>query len=226
MRRSTKAFTLVKSIATSLCILGVITASLFVSNTAHSQTLESNAMSSSENQTDNHSPASPVLEDFINTPQDRWEFIADTVMGGVSSGTVQFLEDNGQGLLKLTGTVSTANNGGFIQARLPLDRTATPTLPESAQGLWLKVRGNGQKYFVHVRTSGTVLPWQYYQAAFEADNDWQVIELPWTNFKPSGGLSGSLLRDEPRAQKIKSIAIVAFGRDHEADVEVAQIGYY
>ena len=183
-------------------------------------------MSSSENQTDNRSTTSPVLEDFTNAPQGRWEFIADTVMGGVSSGTVQFLQDKGEGLLKLTGTVSTANNGGFIQARLPLDKTATPTLPESAKGLWLQARGNGQKYFVHVRTSGTVLPWQYYQAAFEVGSNWEMIELPWTSFKPSGGLSGSLLRDEPRAQKIKSIAIVAFGRDHEADVEVAQIGYY
>lgn len=167
-----------------------------------------------------------LLEDFSGVPQDRWEFIADTVMGGVSSGTVQFLSIDGKGLLKLSGTVSTANNGGFIQARLPLDQTATNPLPANAQGIWLKTRGNGQKYFVHVRTSGTLLPWQYYQASFEATRDWQVIELPWGSFNPSGGLSGSLLRDEPRAQKVKSIAIVAFGRDHEADVEVAEIGYY
>lgn len=182
----------------------------------------------STNPSPSSSPASyqVLLEDFSGVPQDRWEFIADTVMGGVSSGTVQFLSDNGQGLLKLTGTVSTANNGGFIQGRLPLEQTTTPTLPDTAKGIWIKARGNGQKYFVHARTSGTILPWQYYQAAFEVTNDWQVIELPWASFKPSGGLSGSLLRDEPRASKIKSIAIVAFGRDHEADVEVAQIGYY
>ena len=167
-----------------------------------------------------------LLEGFSGVPQDRWEFIADTVMGGVSSGTVQFLSIDVQGFLKLTGTVSTANNGGFIQARLPLDQTTTNPLPANAQGIWLKTRGNGQKYFVHVRTSGTLLPWQYYQASFEATRDWRVIELPWASFNPSGGLSGSLLRDEPRAQKVKSIAIVAFGRDHEADVEVAEIGYY
>jgi hypothetical protein len=161
-----------------------------------------------------------------STPQDRWEFIADTVMGGVSTGNVQFVTDNEQTVLKLSGTVSTANNGGFIQARLPLDQTATKQLPDTAQGIWLKARGNGQKYFVHVRTSGTLLPWQYYQAAFGTSDQWQTIKLAWDDFKPSGGLSGSILRDVPLATKVKSIAIVAFGRDHEADVEVAEIGYY
>jgi hypothetical protein len=167
-----------------------------------------------------------VLEDFSNLPESRWEFIADTVMGGVSTGNVQFLSKDGQGFLKLSGKVSTENNGGFIQARMPLDMTSTQTLPDSAQGIWLKARGNGQPYFVHVRTSGTVLPWQYYQATFEVTDQWQDIKLAWDDFKPSGGLSGSFLRDVPLADKIKSIAIVAFGRDHQADVEVAEIGYY
>jgi hypothetical protein len=167
-----------------------------------------------------------VLEDFSNLPESRWEFIADTVMGGVSTGNVQFLSKDGQGFLKLSGKVSTENNGGFIQARMPLDMTSTHTLPDSAQGIWLKARGNNQPYFVHVRTSGTVLPWQYYQATFEVTDQWQDIKLAWEDFKPSGGLSGSFLRDVPLAGKIKSIAIVAFGRDHQADVEVAEIGYY
>ena len=109
---------------------------------------------------------------------------------------------------------------------MPLDMTSTHILPDSAQGIWLKTRGNRQPYFVHVRTSGTVLPWQYYQATFEVTDQWQEIKLSWDDFKPSGGLSGSFLRDVPLPSKIKSIAIVAFGRDHQADVEVAEIGYY
>ena len=209
------------------CFLVVATSWLAPTSFA-TNTMTETSPGHSTNPSPNSSTASHqvLLEDFRGVPQERWEFIADTVMGGVSSGTVQFLSVDGQGVLKLTGTVSTANNGGFIQARLPLEQTSTANLPDTAQGIWLKARGNGQKYFVHVRTSGTILPWQYYQAAFEVTNNWQVIELPWASFKPSGGLSGSLLRDEPKAEKIKSIAIVAFGRDHEADVEVAEIGYY
>ena len=166
---------------------------------------------------------SPILlEDFSGAPEARWEYIGDNVMGGVSEGNAQFLHEDGVRLLRLSGTVSTENRGGFIQARMPL----ADSLPASAQGIWLKVRGNGQRYFVHARTSGTLLPWQYYQAGFETDENWQIIQLPWSAFEPSGGLSGSLLRNTPLAQNIKSIAIVAFGRDHEADVEVAELGYY
>jgi len=167
-------------------------------------------------------PAQPVmLENFNKGAQDRWEYIADTVMGGVSEGRVQFVTADDQTVLKLSGNVSTQNNGGFIQARLPLQEA----LPESAQGIWLKVRGNNQPYFVHLRTSGTLLPWQYYQAKFEVSDTWQVVRLPWSAFEPSEGFSSVLLRETPLATKIKSIAIVAFGRDHQADVEVAEIGY-
>lgn len=161
-------------------------------------------------------------EEFGGTPQSRWEYIADTVMGGVSKGKVQFVTQDGKTVLKLTGQVSTENNGGFIQARLKL---AEP-LPDLAEGVWLKVRGNGQRYFVHLRTSGTVLPWQYYQAAFDTTESWQLVRLDWKSFKPSGGLSGSFLSDRPEPTSVKSIAIVAFGREHTVDVEVAKLGYF
>ena len=41
-----------------------------------------------------------------------------------------------------------------------------------------------------------------------------------------GGRSGALLRATPRPDRLRSIAIVAFGRDHEAEVDVREIGYY
>lgn len=162
-----------------------------------------------------------VLESFSTDPSSSWEFIADGVMGGVSTGQLTFPRTRGQTWLQLTGSVSTENRGGFIQARYYLQNP----LPSTAQSLWLKVRGNDQRYFVHVRTSGTILPWQYYQAGFEVTGQWQTISLPWSEFKPSDGLSGSLLRATPLPEAIKSIAIVAFGRDHQAEVEVAEIGY-
>jgi hypothetical protein len=158
-----------------------------------------------------------VMESFTSTPESRWEFVADTVMGGVSSGAMTFTEVGDQPLLRLTGTVSTENRGGFIQARMPL----VTALPADAKGLWLKVRGNKQRYFVHLRTSGTVLPWQYYQAAFDVTEDWEIVRLSWADFKPSGGF----LRDAPLPQNIQSIGVVAFGRDHQVEIEVAQMGY-
>jgi hypothetical protein len=128
-----------------------------------------------------------------------------------------FTKGDDQPALRLTGSVSTENRGGFIQARMPI----VTALPAQAQGLWLKVRGNKQRYFVHLRTSGTVLPWQYYQAGFDVTEDWEIVRLSWADFKPSSGF----LRDTPLPQNIQSIGVVAFGRDHQAELEVAQIGY-
>lgn len=61
-----------------------------------------------------------MIKDFSGTPASRWEFITDQVMGGVPTGRVSFEGDAGQTVLHLQGAVSTANNGGFIQARLKL----------------------------------------------------------------------------------------------------------
>ena len=61
-----------------------------------------------------------MIEDFSGTPDARWEFISDQVMGGVSTGTVALEREGPQGFVHLTGDVSTKNNGGFIQARLQL----------------------------------------------------------------------------------------------------------
>ena len=107
--------------------------------------------------------AQTIIEDFTMQPETRWRFFTDQVMGGVSTGGVAFAEEDGTSFARMTGHVSTANRGGFIQMRLDL---ASPP-PEGTTGVRLIVRGNAQRYFVHLRTGGTLLPWQYYQADFD-----------------------------------------------------------
>ncbi len=141
-----------------------------------------------------------------------WSYLADTVMGGVSEGSAR-IED---GALRLTGRVSTENRGGFIQAR-----TEVSGVPEDAEGLRIEVRGNGEPYFVHLRTRRTRLPWQYYQARFESTGGWQDVTLRWPDFRPSG----RLLPAAPAPQEIRSLALVAFGRDHVADVSLRAFGW-
>ena len=104
-----------------------------------------------------------MIDDFETQPEKRWRFIADTVMGGVSTGQVEFVRESEDTYAHMTGSVNTENNGGFIQFRMDL---STPP-PKGTVGLRLVARGNDQRYFVHLRTSGTVLPWQYYQSGFE-----------------------------------------------------------
>ncbi|MBN42090.1 MAG: NADH ubiquinone oxidoreductase [Alphaproteobacteria bacterium] len=159
-----------------------------------------------------------LIDDFKRPPELRWEFIADTVMGGVSTGGVSFLQDDGETYARMTGDVSTQNNGGFIQFRAKLPSA----LPESAVGLRIIARGNDQRYFIHLRTTGTLLPWQYYQAGFEVGRDWSEVRISFDNFKASG----SLLRALPKPENVKSIGVVAFGRDHQVKVDVSEVSYY
>ena len=156
--------------------------------------------------------ADPILiDDFADGPTPGWRMLTDQVMGGVSTGVAR-VED---GALRLSGTVSTANNGGFIQARLGLQ---APLSPQVA-ALRLRVRGDGQRYFIHLRTTQTRLPWQYYQAPFDTSDAWQTIDLDLADFVASGrGLDAT-----PAAHQIISIGLVAYGRDHEADVWLSRI---
>ena len=142
----------------------------------------------------------------------RWEYLADTVMGGVSQGAAEIAD----GVLRLKGVVSTANRGGFIQAR-----SAWPAgLPAATTALRLRVRGNGGRYFIHLRTRGTRLPWQYYQQGFDTGPRWAEVTLPLAGFSASGALMAGRVRPED----IRSIGLVAYGRDHVADVSLAALG--
>lgn len=167
-------------------------------------------------------PASAMADAFMtdrfeDAPETRWRFFTDTVMGGVSTGDLVFADHDGTPMARLSGSVSTRNNGGFIQMRRD-----DISVPDMALGVRLMVRGNNQPYFVHLRTSGTVLPWQYYQARFDAVETWREIRLPFDTFTPSG----RLLRTRLKPETITSIGIVAYGRDHEARIDVREVGFY
>ena len=157
------------------------------------------------------------IEDFAMRPETRWRFFTDGVMGGVSTGQVDFVQEDGRAHARMTGRVSTANRGGFIQMRQDL---ASPP-PAGTTGVRLVVRGNDQRYFVHLRTSGTVLPWQYYQAGFDVTRAWSDVRLAFEAFRASG----RLLRTVPRPGSLTSLAIVAYGRDHDAEIEVREVGF-
>ncbi|MFD1508541.1 CIA30 family protein [Lacimonas salitolerans] len=163
-------------------------------------------------------PKGYSIEDFAMQPETRWRFFTDQVMGGVSTGQVAFVQEGESAFARMTGRVSTANRGGFIQMRLEL----TDPRPKGTTGVRLIVRGNDQRYFVHLRTGGTVLPWQYYQAGFDVTEDWAELRLPFDAFDASG----ALLRDVPRAGALTSVAVVAYGRDHDARIDVRDIGFY
>ncbi|MEL6533028.1 MAG: CIA30 family protein [Pseudomonadota bacterium] len=155
-----------------------------------------------------------VIEAFDAGAEARWDYVQDGVMGGVSQGQAA-LED---GAIRLTGTVSTDNNGGFIQVRQRL----IDGWPADVEGLNLRVRGNGERYYVFLRTTSAQRPWHSYRASFTANAEWQDITLPLSAFEASqGSLPARFSADE-----IRSIGLVAYGRDHNADLSVSRIALY
>jgi len=166
-----------------------------------------------------HSIGEEVLfENFVENPEKKWEFISDQVMGGESDGKVEFIKEDDKSFARMTGIVSLENNGGFIQIRKKIDYS----LSKNSKAIKIEVRGNNQEYFVHIRTSGTILPWQYYQAPFLATNAWETQNINLDEFKRSG----IMLAKNINPKNIKSIAIVAYGKEYEAVVEVNNIIIY
>ena len=159
-----------------------------------------------------------MFENFESNPEQRWRYVSDRVMGGVSTGKVIYAQQEDVHYAHMTGTVSTLNNGGFIQLRTNIVRGSTAQVA----GITLRVRGKPQKYFVHLRTRGTVLPWQYYQAAFEISEQWQTVRLPLDQFAPSGDWLSRAIKPA----SIRSIGVVALGRDHTADIKIAEVGFF
>lgn len=151
-----------------------------------------------------------------------WRFVTDGVMGGVSTGRLAFDSRDGVDFARLTGTVSTENNGGFIQLRAGLNLSGLPDGGAGLTGIRITSRGNGETYFIHLRTRDNRRPWHYYAAAFTAGDDWRQATLPFDSFRHSAGMAPAT----PSAQDIISVGIVAYGRDHRADVSVSEIGFY
>jgi peptide methionine sulfoxide reductase msrA/msrB len=150
----------------------------------------------------------------------NWEFVSDRVMGGISSGKIEFVSEDERSTLHMTGSVSLAKNGGFIQARTNFNPEGRNFDARRFSGIKLLVKGNGQQYAVHLRTSDTRLQWQYYQAVFSTSGQWQEIKIPFTLFRPYS------LRSPLNTRTLKNIAIVAIGREFEADIFVDEIAFY
>ena len=154
-------------------------------------------------------------DNFSNNEQ--WKYIADDVMGGVSTGNVEYYIVEEDVIAVLKGNVSTENNGGFIQIRRDLKDINL----ENANSVKLVAKGNSQKYYIFLRTTGTILPWQYYSSEFTVNDNFNEFVLPISDFEKSG----FLLAKNINPKKITSIGIVAFGRDHEAELYIREIEF-
>ncbi|XVF25611.1 hypothetical protein REPUB_Repub13aG0226900 [Reevesia pubescens] len=114
-----------------------------------------------------------------------WGSLDDVVMGGISESMFQIDRTGGEsgkptGIFK--GIVSTANNGGFTSIRTR--NFSTPEDLSAYDGLELRLRGDGRRYKLIVRTS---TDWDTvgYTASFDTiEGQWQSIRLPFSSLRP------------------------------------------
>ncbi|XP_020587657.1 uncharacterized protein LOC110029627 isoform X2 [Phalaenopsis equestris] len=114
-----------------------------------------------------------------------WGALDDVVMGGVSQSTF-FVDPTGSedggptGIFK--GVVSTKNSGGFTSIR-----TKNFQVPEDLSaydGLELRVKGDGHRYKLIVRTSADWDTVGYTASFVTLDGQWQTIQIPFSSLKP------------------------------------------
>lgn len=116
-----------------------------------------------------------------------WRSIDDVVMGGRSSSGMEI--EDGVGVFQ--GEVSLKNNGGFASVR---------SLPEAAdlsafEGVSLRVRGDGKRYAVRLRTTDAVDGVSYQVKVRPPAGEWHDVTLRFDEFEPV--FRGRLVRGHP-----------------------------
>lgn len=150
----------------------------------------------------------------------NWEYVADTVMGGVSSGQAAAETVAGRDAVRLTGDVSLDNNGGFVQMAFDLRSDGEGRDLSAFTGIELDVIGNGEAYDLRLRTDQLTKPWQSFRTEFTAPEVWTTVQLPFSSFVPHR------TEAEIDLTAIRRIGVLAIGREFRADVAVGGVRLY
>ncbi|HSR88457.1 MAG TPA: CIA30 family protein [Pontiella sp.] len=119
---------------------------------------------------------------------DDWIVVNDDVMGGLSQSRP---EVTSSGTLIFSGNLSLENNGGFASIR----HTARPFELDRALGIRLRVKGDGKKYQLRVRTSDR-FDGIAYKADFETKKGvWIEFRFRWNVFTAT--FRGRTIADAP-----------------------------
>jgi hypothetical protein len=165
-----------------------------------------------------------VIDDFsgeVSALGTRWQAFTDRVMGGRSDISAVIGETDEGAVLQMSGTVTTENNGGFIQVRLPMAEAGSFDASEYT-GVFLTLRGRGERFYVWLRTARTNRPWLHYSAELTVDDQWSRVELPFVRFEGERRLQGTTVDVEA----LRSVAVVAAEGNFNAALQLLEIGFY
>jgi monofunctional biosynthetic peptidoglycan transglycosylase len=119
-----------------------------------------------------------VIVDFRAATGSEWFAVNDGVMGGRSSSTMR---PTGEGSAIFEGNVSLENNGGFASVRTDLSEGALA----GSSRLVLRVRGDGKRYQLRLRTSAA-FDGIAYAASFDTTADeWTTVAVSLSSFEPT-----------------------------------------
>lgn len=137
------------------------------------------------------------LADFRDAPEAlRWRPTGDVVMGGQSSSGMRAGHEAGI----FAGEVSLERGGGFASVRRIDERVDL----SGCEIIELRVRGDGRRYKLNLRTS-EAFDGVVYQATFTTQpGAWQTVELPLAGFAPR-------FRGRPVAGKLDRAGVCSLG---------------
>ncbi|MCX5746719.1 MAG: CIA30 family protein [Proteobacteria bacterium] len=126
----------------------------------------------------------------------RWRAVDDVVMGGQSTSAMLA----GDGIGSFAGEVSLAQGGGFASLR----RGDEPIDLSACDAIELRVRGDGHRYKLNLRTS-TAFDDVVYQAAFATQPGvWLTVVLALADFTPR-------FRGRPAAGQLDPARVCSLG---------------
>lgn len=118
-----------------------------------------------------------TIADFTDKiVRSKWKVVNDDVMGGVSTSKISAGEDDA---LVFSGKVSLENNGGFASLQSPADDYNF----SAYKGFLLKIKSDGKIYSLSFRQTKNFTGYNYTQK-FQTEKDkWQIVILPFKDFK-------------------------------------------
>jgi NADH dehydrogenase [ubiquinone] 1 alpha subcomplex assembly factor 1 len=158
------------------------------------------------------------LGDSMNNQQsgkwNDWMVVNDSVMGGISQSRPEITNRD---TLVFTGNVSLENNGGFASIR----HVAEPFDLGRGEGVLLRVKGDGKKYQLRVRTSDGFDGMAYKTDFQTVKGEWQEFRFPWNVFTAT--YRGRLIENAPALEAINIRQIGFLISDKQAGSFVLEI---
>jgi NADH dehydrogenase [ubiquinone] 1 alpha subcomplex assembly factor 1 len=162
-----------------------------------------------------------TVVDFSNPGAiEGWATVDDVVMGGVSDSRMT-LTGNGTALFQ--GTVSLEHGGGFASVR----KRGVDADLSGYEGLVIRIRGDGGKYQLRVRTDDQYDGISYRYVFVTEQGRWMTVRAPFAAFEPV--FKGRRVEDAPPLDpgKVRQIGfLIAHKQEGTFRLEIESIEAY